>query len=60
MRVGRIARVLSSQVYKFDEGTQARVTVYASFGGLIMALTGLYRHVDRVSVGQAIYLLMRP
>ena len=48
------------QVYKFDEGTQARVTVYASFGGLIMALTGLYRHVDRVSVGQAIYLLMRP
>lgn len=47
------------KVYKFDEGAQDTVTAYASFGGLLMALTGSYRHVANLTIGQNIYLLMR-
>lgn len=47
------------QVYKFDEGTADEVTAYVSFGGLLMALTGSYRHVSGVTVGEYIYLLVR-
>ena len=47
------------KVYKFDEDSKDRVTAYASYGGLLMALSGSYRHVNQISVGQPIYLLIR-
>lgn len=47
------------KVYKFDEDVQDRVTAYASFGGLLMALSGSYRHISGVTVGEYIYLLIR-
>lgn len=50
---------LLSQVYKFDDGTGEEVTAYISFGGLLMALTGDYRHISKVTVGEYIYLLVR-
>lgn len=34
-------------------------TAYASFGGLLMALTGAYRHVSNITVGDNVYLLAR-
>lgn len=34
-------------------------TAYASFGGLLMALTGAYRHVSSITVGDNVYLLAR-
>lgn len=34
-------------------------TAYASFGGLLMALSGSYRHISGVSVGEYVYLLIR-
>lgn len=56
-----LIRVISRtrQVYKFDEGVGDEVTAYVSFGGLLMALTGSYRHISRVTVGEYIYLLIR-
>ncbi|GAA6055581.1 hypothetical protein JCM3770_002498 [Rhodotorula araucariae] len=51
--------VMYGKVYKFDEGTGEEVTAYVSFGGLLMALTGSYRHISRVTVGEYIYLLIR-
>jgi DNA-directed RNA polymerase I, II, and III subunit RPABC3 len=47
------------KVYKFDDGTGEDVTAYVSFGGLLMALTGSYRHIQNVTVGEHIYLLLR-
>lgn len=35
------------------------MTVYGSFGGLLMALTGAYRHLSKLTVGSNVYLLMR-
>ncbi|GAA5995613.1 hypothetical protein JCM5350_001949 [Sporobolomyces pararoseus] len=51
--------IMHGKVYKFDEGTDDIVTAYVSFGGLLMALTGSYRHVSGVTVGEYIYLLVR-
>lgn len=34
-------------------------TAYFSFGGLLMALRGSYRHLAGVVVGENVYLLMR-
>ena len=36
-----------------------RRTAYFSFGGLLMALRGSYRHLANVVVGENVYLLMR-
>ncbi|KAL0950982.1 hypothetical protein HGRIS_007729 [Hohenbuehelia grisea] len=51
--------VMYGKVYKFDSGTSEIVTAYASFGGLLMALTGSYRHMTNIVLGDPIYLLMR-
>lgn len=50
----------SLQIYKYDEGAASdTVTVYGSFGGLLMALTGNYRHLSNVTIGNNVYLLLR-
>ncbi|KAL9939525.1 hypothetical protein V8E36_001342 [Tilletia maclaganii] len=51
--------VMYGKIYKYDEGHSETVTVYGSFGGLLMALTGHYRHLSNVSVGANVYLLLR-
>nr|ODN91547.1 DNA-directed RNA polymerase I, II, and III subunit RPABC3 [Cryptococcus depauperatus CBS 7855] len=37
----------------------AQTTAYFSFGGLLMALRGSYRHLAGVVVGENVYLLLR-
>lgn len=34
-------------------------SVYISYGGLLMCLEGDYRHLQNLTVGENIYLLMR-
>jgi DNA-directed RNA polymerase I, II, and III subunit RPABC3 len=34
-------------------------TAYISFGGLLMALRGSYRHLQNIVIGENIFLLMR-
>ncbi|KAI0726417.1 RNA polymerase [Fomitopsis betulina] len=51
--------VMYGKVYKFDGGQQEIVTVYASFGGLLMSLTGSFRHLTSVVLGDPIYILLR-
>ncbi|KIK71178.1 hypothetical protein GYMLUDRAFT_319428 [Collybiopsis luxurians FD-317 M1] len=47
------------QVYKFDGGTSEFVTAYISFGGLLLSLTGSFRHMTNIVLGDSIYLLLR-
>lgn len=49
----------SLQIYKYDDSPSETITVYASFGGLLMALTGSYRHLSNLAVGSNVYLLIR-
>lgn len=53
--------VLMGKVYKFDDSVRGdnQTTAYASFGGLLMALRGSFRHLAGVTVGENVYLLMR-
>ncbi|KAF7339916.1 hypothetical protein MVEN_01909100 [Mycena venus] len=51
--------VMYGKVYKFDTGTSGTVTVYASFGGLLLSLTGSFRHLTSIVLGETIYVLMR-
>ncbi|KXN89876.1 DNA-directed RNA polymerases I, II, and III subunit RPABC3 [Leucoagaricus sp. SymC.cos] len=51
--------VMYGKVYKFDSGTAEIVTAYASFGGLLMSLTGSFRHMTSIVLGDPIYLLVR-
>lgn len=51
--------VMYGKVYKFDGGTAEVVTVYISFGGLLMSLTGSFRHMTSIVLGDPVYLLMR-
>ncbi|EGG11339.1 uncharacterized protein MELLADRAFT_33205, partial [Melampsora larici-populina 98AG31] len=51
--------VMYGKLYKFDTGASDTVTCYISFGGLLMALSGDYRHLDQLTVGQMVFLLMR-
>ncbi|KAJ7357052.1 hypothetical protein B0H14DRAFT_2671930 [Mycena olivaceomarginata] len=51
--------VMYGKVYKFDQGTNENVTAYASFGGLLLSLTGSFRHLTSIVLGESIYVLMR-
>jgi len=51
--------VMYGKVYKFDGGASEIVTAYASFGGLLMSLTGSFRHMTSIVLGDPVYLLMR-
>ncbi|KAF9458208.1 RNA polymerase [Collybia nuda] len=51
--------VMYGKVYKFDGGTTEIVTAYASFGGLLMSLTGSFRHMTSIVLGDPVYLLIR-
>lgn len=53
--------VCYGKVYKFDDSQKGEnmTTAYFSFGGLLMALRGSYRHLANVVVGENVYLLMR-
>lgn len=51
--------VMYGKMFKYDERSAEQVTVYGSFGGLLMALTGSFRHLSKITVGANVYLLMR-
>ncbi|RKP09916.1 RNA polymerase [Thamnocephalis sphaerospora] len=51
--------VMHGRVFKYDEGNGTRVAVYVSFGGLLLCLEGDYRHLQKVMIGETVYLLMR-
>ncbi|KAH8831332.1 RNA polymerase [Flagelloscypha sp. PMI_526] len=51
--------VMYGKIYKFDSGNSEQATVYASFGGLLMSLSGGFRHLTSLVLGDSIYLLLR-
>ncbi|KAF7721620.1 DNA-directed RNA polymerases I, II, and III subunit RPABC3 [Apophysomyces ossiformis] len=60
--------VMHGKVYRYEDASGTgvstatagqRVTVYVSYGGLLMSLEGDYRHLQNITVGENLYLLMR-
>ncbi|CDO72339.1 hypothetical protein BN946_scf184977.g36 [Trametes cinnabarina] len=51
--------VMYGKVYRFDSGSAEIVTAYASFGGLLMSLTGSFRHMTSIVLGDPVFILLR-
>lgn len=51
--------VMFGRVYKFDENGPSKLSLYVSFGGLLLRLEGEARHINAIKVGSNIYLLMK-
>ncbi|KAH9898504.1 hypothetical protein C8Q73DRAFT_788681 [Cubamyces lactineus] len=51
--------VMYGKVYRFDGGSAEIVTAYASFGGLLMSLTGSFRHMTSIVLGDPVFILLR-
>jgi DNA-directed RNA polymerase I, II, and III subunit RPABC3 len=51
--------VMYGKVYKYDDANSSKMSVYCSFGGLLMCLAGDYRALQNIQVGQYLYLLLR-
>ncbi|KAI0778076.1 hypothetical protein BD413DRAFT_704275, partial [Trametes elegans] len=51
--------VMYGKVYRFDGGSAEVVTAYASFGGLLMSLTGSFRHMTSIVLGDPVFILLR-
>ncbi|PIL32062.1 hypothetical protein GSI_06766 [Ganoderma sinense ZZ0214-1] len=51
--------VMYGKVYRFDGGSAEIVTAYASFGGLLMSLTGSFRHLTSIVLGDPVFILLR-
>lgn len=50
--------VMYGTVYKFEEGKDDTISVYCSFGGLLMCLEGNYRNLSSLKQ-ENLYILMR-
>lgn len=50
--------VMHGTVYKFEEGKDDKISVYCSFGGLLMCLEGNYRNLSSLKQ-ENLYILMR-
>ncbi|KAL1952051.1 hypothetical protein VTO73DRAFT_1200 [Trametes versicolor] len=51
--------VMYGKVYRFDGGSAEIVTAYASFGGLLMSITGSFRHMTSIVLGDPVFILLR-
>ncbi|KAI8909364.1 hypothetical protein PhCBS80983_g00661 [Powellomyces hirtus] len=51
--------VMFGKVYKYDDNGPSKVSVYASFGGLLLCISGDYRQLNDLDVGMNLYLLMK-
>ncbi|KAI8971428.1 RNA polymerase [Mycotypha africana] len=54
--------VMYGKVYRYEDsnkGAGQQVAVYISYGGLLMCVEGDYRHLQNLTVGENVYLLIR-
>jgi DNA-directed RNA polymerase I, II, and III subunit RPABC3 len=51
--------VTFGKIFKFSEDTTGKVTVYASFGGLLFGISGEPSHLSNLSMDERVYLLLK-
>ncbi|KAI8818666.1 RNA polymerase [Fimicolochytrium jonesii] len=51
--------VMHGKCYKYDDNGPSKVSVYVSFGGLLLCISGDYRQLQDLDVGMNLYLLMK-
>lgn len=51
--------VMHGKIFKFTEENNGKVSVYVSFGGLLLGITGEPQHVNNLIMDDRVYLLMK-
>jgi DNA-directed RNA polymerase I, II, and III subunit RPABC3 len=52
--------VMHGKVFRYEPKRNQTATVYVSFGGLLMQLTGPHEAFEGISVGRNLYLQLKP
>jgi DNA-directed RNA polymerase I, II, and III subunit RPABC3 len=50
---------MCGKTFKYEHEKEARVSIIASFGGLLMQIAGEQRHLIRLRVDAKVYALLR-
>ena len=51
--------VMHGKIFKYSEETDGKVTVFSSFGGLLLGITGEPSHLSNLGMDERIYLLLK-
>ncbi len=51
--------VMNGKIFKYSEEADGKVSVYASFGGLLLGITGEPSHLNNLGMDERIYLLLK-
>ena len=51
--------VMNGKIFKYSEEADGKVSVYASFGGLLLGITGEPSHLNNLNMDERIYLLLK-
>jgi DNA-directed RNA polymerase I, II, and III subunit RPABC3 len=51
--------VMYGKIFKFNEENDGRVSIFVSFGGLLLSITGNQNHLQDLKIDERIYLLLK-
>ena len=51
--------VMYGKIFKFNEENDERVSLFVSFGGLLLSITGNQNHLQDLKIDERIYLLLK-
>lgn len=51
--------VMYGKIFKFNEENDGRVSLFVSFGGLLLSITGNQNHLQDLKIDERIYLLLK-
>ena len=51
--------VMHGKIFKYSEESDGKVSVYASFGGLLLGITGEPTYLNNLGMDERIYLLLK-
>ena len=51
--------VTYGKIFKYSEESSGKVSIYASFGGLLLGITGAPSHLSNLAMDERIYLLLK-
>ena len=51
--------VMYGKIFKFNEENDGRVSIFVSFGGLLLSITGNQNHLQDLKLDERIYLLLK-
>ena len=51
--------VMYGKIFKYNEENDGKISLYISFGGLLLSITGSANHLNELKIDERIYMLMK-